>query len=255
MIRDGWRLAAGTFSVVRVAAPTSVDRRRAAAAALLAPVAVLPLGLVAAAVLALGHAADLPAPVSALLAIGAVALGNRALHLDGLSDTVDGLSASFDPARSLEVMRSGTAGPAGVAALVVVLGLQTGGMAGLLVGSHPVRGAVLAGLAICVSRAAVALACVRGVPAARPDGLGSVFAGSVPVTWAALLWLVLGAALGATACWAGLPWWRGAVAAGCAVVVVLLLVRIARRRLGGVTGDVFGASVELALAALLVALA
>ncbi len=255
MIRDGWRLAVGTFSVVPVAAPAAVDRRRAAAAALLAPVAVLPLGLVAAVILALGHEAGLPAAVSALLAIGAVVLGNRALHLDGLSDTVDGLSASFDPARSLEVMRGGTAGPAGVVALVVVIGLQAGGAAGLLASPHPLRGVALAGLAICVSRAAVALACVRGVPAARPDGLGSVFAGSVPVASAAVLWLALGAALSATASWAELPWWRGAVAAGCAVVVVLVVVRIARRRLGGITGDVLGAAVELASAALLVALA
>ncbi|WP_289016709.1 precorrin-8X methylmutase [uncultured Aeromicrobium sp.] len=50
------------------------------------------------------------------------------------------------------------------------------------------------------------------------------------------------------------PWWRTLVAAGVAVVVLALLLLRARRRLGGVTGDVLGAGVELTLAAVLVVL-
>lgn len=70
----------------------------------------------------LGHWLDLPTLVMALLAVGAAVLGNRAFHLDGLSDTVDGYAASFDAQRSLAVMKTGTSGPAGVAATVLVVG-------------------------------------------------------------------------------------------------------------------------------------
>ena len=62
----------------------------------LAPLAALPLGLAVAAVVLAGHWLGLPPLVTALLAIGAAVLGNRAFHLDGLSDTVDGLAASYD---------------------------------------------------------------------------------------------------------------------------------------------------------------
>ena len=63
------------------------------------------------------------------VALGALALGSRALHLDGLSDVADGLTASYDRERSLAVMKGGTAGPAGVAALVIVLGTQAAALA------------------------------------------------------------------------------------------------------------------------------
>ena len=54
--------------------------------------------------------------------------------------------------------------------------------------------------------------------------------------------------------WAGLNWWRGLLAAAVGLAVVAVVVARAVRRFGGVTGDVFGAAVELALAALLVGL-
>ena len=251
-ILDGWRLAVGTLTALRVRPPGSVDASTARAAMLLGPVAVLPLAVAVVAVGVAGGWLGVPAPVCALLAVCALALGNRALHLDGLCDTVDGLTASYDAARSLDVMRSGTAGPAGVVALVVVLGLQTAALASLLV---EWRGAVLAGVAVCVSRCALALSCVRGVPPARTDGLGATYTGTVPRPAAAAVWLAAAAALAAAAHVAVLPWWRGPVAAALAALVVLALLHRSVRRFGGVTGDVFGAGVELALATLMVALA
>lgn len=253
MLLDAWRLALGTLTVVPVAAPSSVDRRRAGAAMVLAPVAAVPLGAAVVAVGVTGQLAGLPPLVTALLAVGALALGTRALHLDGLADTVDGLTASYDPERSLAVMKTGTSGPAGVAALVLVLGLQAGALASLA-GGHGWRGAVLAGVAVCLSRGALAVLCARGVAAARPDGLGQGFSGTVPRGAAALVWAGGGGALALVAAWAGLPWWRGPAAAGLALAVVALLLARALRRLGGVTGDVLGAGTELALTALLVGL-
>ena len=55
-----------------------------------------PLAVAVTLVALAGHGLDLPIPVAALLALGATILGNRAFHLDGLSDTVDGMAASYD---------------------------------------------------------------------------------------------------------------------------------------------------------------
>lgn len=268
MLLDAWRLAVGTLTALPVTAPRVVDRRRAGVAMLLAPLAVVPLGLALAVVLVLGHALGLPALVTALLGVGVAVLGNRGFHLDGLSDTVDGMAASYDRERSLEVMKGGTAGPAGVAALVLVLGVQAAALTAL---PTPTRGpgvvpdqvqpawagwhgAVLAGVALCVSRVALALCCARGVRPAREDGLGVTYTQTVPRTAAALVWALAAAALAAAGVWAGLSWWRGALAALVAGLVVLAVVLRAVRRFGGVTGDVFGAAVELSFAAALVAL-
>lgn len=252
---DAWRLAVGTLTAIPVRPPTTVDRRRASAAMVLAPVAVLPLGLAATCASLLGHWLQLPVLVIALLVVGAVILGNRAFHLDGLSDTVDGLAASYDRERSLVVMKSGTSGPAGVVAIVLVLGLQVAGLAGLLALPGWWQAAILAGVAVCASRAALVVCCARGVPAARADGLGSAYTQTVPPFVAIGVWVLVGVVLALTVAWAGLPWWRGALAAFVALAAVLAVVTRTTRRFGGVTGDVFGASIEVALAAILVALA
>ena len=252
MLLDAWRLAVGTLTAVRVAPPAVVDRRRAAGAMMIAPIAALPLGGAVTLAALAGHALDLPPLVVALLAIGAAVIGNRAFHLDGLSDTVDGMAASYDRERSLVVMKTGTSGPAGVVAIVLTLGLQVAGLASLQ--THGWRAAVLAGAVVCGARAALSVCCAHGVPPARPDGLGRTYTQTVPRPVAAAVWACVGAALALLGRWAGLEWWRGALAAALALVVVVVVVGRAVRRLGGVTGDVFGAAVELALATLLVAL-
>ena len=251
-MRDGWRLAVGMLTVVRVAPPRFVDRSVARAAILLAPLAVLPLGLAVAAVGGLGRAAGLPPLVIGLLCVGALVLGSRAFHVDGLSDTADGLTASYDRERSLAVMRTGTSGPAGGAAVLLVLGLQAAAFASIIASPES---AVLAGALVCASRCALLLTCAAGVPGARPDGLGGDYAGAVPRFATVLGWMSVTCVITGLVAWTGGDWWRAPIAAGVAVVVVLVLVRRAVLRFGGVTGDVYGAAIELCLAALVVGLA
>jgi adenosylcobinamide-GDP ribazoletransferase len=254
MLRDAWRLAVGTLTAVPVTPPEVVDQRRAGVAMMIAPLAVVPLGAVATAVAAAGHALGLSALVTALLAIGAAVGGNRAFHLDGLSDTTDGLAASYDRERSLSVMKSGTAGPAGVTAIVLVIGVQAAALSAVLARPRWWQAAILAGVAVCVSRAALAVCCARGVPAARPDGLGRLYTQAVPRAAAVGIWVAAAVLVALASAWAGLPWWRGALAAALACAAAGAVTARAVARFGGVTGDVFGASVELALAALLVTL-
>jgi adenosylcobinamide-GDP ribazoletransferase len=247
-VRDAWRLSVGTLTAIPVPPPADIARATSGTAMLLAPLAVLPLGVLVGLSTWAGHAAQVPPLALGFVTVGLLALGSRALHWDGLADTVDGLAASYDRTRALQVMRSGTAGPAGVVAVVVVAGTQASALAGL---GATVRGAVLAGALVCVSRCALALTCRVGVPAARQDGLGVVTAGTVPLAGAAGSWGLAAVLVGGVAHWGSGDLGHALVAVVAAAVVVLLVVRVSVRRLGGVTGDVYGASIELALATLL----
>jgi adenosylcobinamide-GDP ribazoletransferase len=246
---DGLRLAVGTLTALRIRPPTRVGRSVARVAMLIAPVAVLPLGVLGGAIGAVGVAAGLPTPVTAALAVGAVALGTRGLHLDGLADTADGLGSGYDRDRALDIMRRGNTGPMGVAALVIVLIAQIAAASAVL--ARPWGFMAVGGLA-CLSRTALWLGCSAGVPAARPGGLGATVAGAVPRA-AAGGGLLLAAAVGAvTLTPTGSPWWLGVVAVAVAALVVAGLVARCVQRFGGITGDVLGAAVEINLLALLV---
>jgi len=245
---DAWRLSVGTLTAVPIGPPGRVDRDTAGLSMVLAPLAVIPLGLLIGLTLWGGRELGLTPLALGLVAVGALALGSRAFHLDGLADTADGLTASYDRERSLEVMRSGSAGPAGVAALVVVLGIQAAALGAL---AYVDRGPVVAAVLVCASRVALTITCARGVPAARPDGLGASHAGSVPLPVVVAAWLAVGAVSTATLTWAGGCWWYIPIGFVVAAAAVGLLVVRATRRLGGVTGDIFGAAIEVMLAILL----
>jgi adenosylcobinamide-GDP ribazoletransferase len=245
---DAWRLSVGTLTALRVGHPSTVDRRTAGRAMLLAPLAVVPLGVLVGLICWGGRELDLAPLAVAAVAVGALAMGSRALHLDGLSDVADALTVSYDPRRSLDVMKGGTSGPAGSAALVLVLGVQAAALAAVV--SSP-RGPVVAGVLVCASRAILTVTCARGVPAARSDGLATSYVGTVPPLAAAVTWLVTGAVALGVLDWAGYEWWRGPVVATAALLAGAALTHRCVRRFGGVTGDVFGAAIEITLAVLL----
>jgi adenosylcobinamide-GDP ribazoletransferase len=250
-VRDARRLAVGTFLALPTRPPVRVDRRVAGLAMLLAPCTTAPAVLVWAGLALLASRGWLPAAPAAALAVAAPALLSRGMHLDGLADTADGLSSGSDRDRALEVMRRSDIGPSGVTAIALVLLTQTACLVGLLSG----RQALLAGLALVASRVAPAIACRRPVPAARPDGLGHTVAGSVSGT--GLSATGGGVALvGALACQVlGLPWYAAVLVCLSAYLGAWLVSAHAVRRLGGVTGDVIGAAIEISLVAALVAAA
>jgi adenosylcobinamide-GDP ribazoletransferase len=245
---DSIRLAVGTLTALPVPAPRVIDRRVAGGAMVLAPLAALPLAVLAGLIVLGGEAVGLFPVATAGLAIGAVALGSRGLHLDGLADTADGLGASYDRERALTIMRKGDSGPGGVATLVLVLIVQCGALAGAIVAGH---GVVAAVAGVVVGRCVLSFCCARGVPSARPAGLGATVAGSVPIVVAAVVFVV---AAGVASLAPGLPWWRGVLAVAVGYLVAGVLLARCVRRLGGITGDVLGACVEVGAAAALVAL-
>lgn len=245
MSRDAFRFAVGTLTTWRTPPPTRVDGAVAGRAMLLAPVVVAPLALAVTAALLGVALTGLPTGVAAAVAIAAIALSTRGMHLDGLADLADGLCAGFDRERSLEVMKRSDTGAGGVAAVALVLLVQFAAMDALAAGPG---GAIVVGVLVLVSRQMLAWACRRGVVAAAPGGLGAGVAGTVPSAAAAastLVLLAVAAVLGLAG--AGAP---ALVVLACLVGLAAghVVLAIARARLGGITGDVLGAAVEVTLA-------
>jgi adenosylcobinamide-GDP ribazoletransferase len=232
----GLRLALSWLTVVPVRVGR-VDRDVARRAIALAPLVGLLLGAAAAGLLVLLDLAGVNRLLAGILVVGFLAAATRGLHLDGLADTADGLGSYGPPDRALAIMRDGPVGPFGVVALLLVIVAQAAAI------DHWPALVV----AVTTGRAVLGLCCHVGMPAARPDGLGALVAGTqravVPAAW-----LV---AVAAASLVAG---WRGPVAIVVATGLVLLLVRHTRRRFGGLTGDVLGAASELSTTAVLVLL-
>jgi adenosylcobinamide-GDP ribazoletransferase len=235
---DGLRLALTTLTVLPVRTGR-VDRSAAAVAMSVAPlVGALLGGVLAAVFVLLGQGL-----VAASVTVAAGALLTRGLHLDGLADTVDALGSYRSGDAALEIMKKSDIGPFGVTAIALTLLIQAATLTE--VGPWAIVAAWAAG------RLGVTLACRRGVPPARPEGLGALVAATVPVPVAVAATLLVGAG----AVWAvpGRPW-QGPVAVAAAVLVLLLLLRHAVRRFGGITGDVLGAAVELTTTVTLIGL-
>jgi adenosylcobinamide-GDP ribazoletransferase len=268
---DFLRLAIGTLTIVRVPAPRRVDDRVARSAMLVAPFVGALLGLAAAVALdgarltSLGGREAVSADLlGAALALVVLAWLTRAIHLDGLADTADGLGVKGDDddarERRLEVMRRPDVGAFGVVAVVLVLLVDA---AALTACALTGRGTVSVVTAAMVSRLAMTWCATRGVPSARPDGLGRAVAGTVPVLWAAVLTLVvleLAAGLAILDDDAVLRdvlrprslVWDLVLASVAGLVAGWLVRRRAVRRFGGITGDVLGAAGEAAFATTLV---
>ena len=247
---DGLKLAFGTLTAIPVPAPTHVDRRVAGRAMALAPLTQLPL---VSALLLWGwvvREARVPPLVAAALALVAITLATRGMHLDGLADTADGLSASYDRDTALDVMRRGNIGPSGVAAVVLVLLVDAGALACLLT-TGP--GVVLAAVSVIASRQMLAWACSTPVPSARQEGLGATVAGTVKRATAGVGFVLLLAVCALVSQWSGAHWWTGPVAIGCAALGGVLVIGRATSRFGGITGDVLGAVIEVSLAVALTA--
>lgn len=245
----GTRLAAGLLTVIPVRPPAELTASLARRAMLAAPLVVLPVtaaaGLVGWGAIRIG----MPSLLAGLLAVAVVVLGTRAMHLDGLADTVDALGSGKDAAAALGIMKAGDVGPMGVVGLILVLGAEV--LAAGTVLDRPWGWLYLA-VALAASRMALLFGCLSEVPAARPEGLGALVAGTVPLAGLIIWWLVGGAAMTATALLSGQPHWWPIAAIVVAAVVAAALTMTAIKRFGGITGDVLGAQVELAAAVLLV---
>ncbi|HVQ88942.1 MAG TPA: adenosylcobinamide-GDP ribazoletransferase [Actinomycetes bacterium] len=247
---DSLRLAVGTLTALRVPAPRTVNRVTARNAMLMAPLVGFAIGILAEVAAATTRVA-IPGYsdrfLVAVVGVGTLAVLTRGMHLDGLADTADGLGSGKHGQPALDIMRRSDIGAFGVITLVLVLLLQISALTtALLVG----RGTLaLIGGAV-VARLAITWTCRRGVPAARTDGLGWVVANNIRPIAALAVTAGVSALLVLGVWWDDDVHWRFAVnvlvAMVAALVVSQLLVQRTVKRWGGVTGDVMGATAEVA---------
>lgn len=211
------------------------------AAAWAFPLAGLLVGLIAGAAMWAGLALGLSPLIAGGLALCAQVVATGALHEDGFADVCDGFWGGTTRERRLQIMRDSRIGSYGTIGLVLSLGLRWLGLAALA--EAQAIGAVVA--VAMVSRVAP-VALMRLLPAARTDGLGAQ--GRVVKTGSVLAAALLGG-------WPMLLLPRGWGALAIAALAVAGLALIARVKIGGQTGDVLGASQQVAEIVLLLALA
>jgi adenosylcobinamide-GDP ribazoletransferase len=208
-----------------------LDARRPPARAM----AAYPLvGLVLGVALTLAHgllSAVLPLLVSAALIVAAWAVLTGGLHLDGWADCCDALPATATPERRLEILKDPRLGSFGVVGLMLLLLVKLAAVVSLPRGSMALILAPTLGRWAIVNVAAL-------FPLARPDGMAAHFRAGLTrreLTWAALTAVLVCGAAG----------WSGLLMFVAAAIAALAFGRWATWRLGGVTGDVYGAACEL----------
>ncbi|MBN1631450.1 MAG: adenosylcobinamide-GDP ribazoletransferase [Thermoleophilia bacterium] len=178
-----------------------------------------------------------PLASSAILVCVLIAV-SRALHMDGLADTADGLLSSRPREQMLVIMRDSHTGAMGVVAVVCVIVLKTALFAS--VGPEDLRWKIALLMPLAGRCAMVASMAVFRY--ARPEGgLATVFAVTGIRRWALLAWAVV-VVLAAGWLLAGL---EGLVAGAASVAAGLLVGLYCYRRIGGYTGDTLGATNEL----------
>lgn len=178
--------------------------------------------------------------VVSILVVIAGTLMTGAIHLDGLSDTFDGFGGNTIEER-LRIMRDSRSGSFGVIAIVCILLLKVLS----LITVPQVRFLQVLILMPVAGRAAMVYA-VNVFPYARPSGLGTLFKKNTNVYSSIIAAIVVLAVAAFFFQWAGVV----------AVVLVFGIVTGAafffKRRLGGLTGDVYGAINEIAEVSVLV---
>ncbi|MCT2539828.1 adenosylcobinamide-GDP ribazoletransferase [Sedimentimonas flavescens] len=197
------------------------------------PLAGLAVGAIAAVVLSGAMALGLPPMLAAGLALAAQIAATGALHEDGLADVCDGFWGGHDPARRLEIMRDSRIGSYGTLGLILSVGLRWQALSLLATTAQPWLAIVVVAMTSRVASAAL----LAAMPPARSDGLGRAASG---VTARAAIIAAVIAVLPALA----VPGMGAAIAVQ--IVLGLSLAALARRKIGGQTGDVLGTAQQLA---------
>jgi len=152
------------------------------------------------------------------------------LHLDGLADCCDGMLHASSPSRRLEIMKDPRLGTFGGIGLILAILLKIA-----LVSEFSVSAIIWLPLAAGLGR--WMLLPMGKLPVARPGGMGADFS-------VGLSYRIIAGAVIPVLFMTILAGWRGLAAALAAHIVGWIIARAAQTRLGGVTGDVLGLTVE-----------
>lgn len=238
--QDGFRASdiATAFSLL-TRLPVSVDHEvageRAAAATWAYPLVGAALGGIAAIIANIAVIFDVPAGIAAALALATLVLATGAMHEDGLADCADGLGGGRDREHRLKIMKDSRIGAYGAAALTLALLARWSGIEVLVQSGSLFWPLVAVG---AVSRTPMVLAMFLLEPARR-DGLSAGVGMPPPASAftacgvAALIALI---ALG----------WGAFALLFWTFLAPVPLFLLARKLIGGQTGDILGGSQQLA---------
>jgi len=197
-----------------------------------APVAGLLVGLFVALSLWLATALGVPAGVAAALALAAGIVATGALHEDGLADVADGFGGGRTPDDKLAIMKDSRIGTYGTLALGLSLVARWAALTAIAAAA-PIIMVLAIVAAHAVARAAIP-AMMHLLPPARPGGLsagvGRVGAGTALAAGLIGLFAMLASGF-----------WFALLGVLLLAGVFLVLSELARRQIGGQTGDVLGA--------------
>lgn len=244
----GESLRAATGFLTRLPVRSSAGEGFLVRAAAAFPVVGAGIGLAGALAYALAAALALPPLPCALAALAVVAALTGALHEDGLADFCDGIGGGRDRHDRLRIMRDSHIGAFGTLALVLAVGLRASLIAAVAAPGGVVAAMIASG---AVSRALLPPVMAL-VPPARSGGLAAAAGKPGP----AASWLALG--LAAAVAWLCLGFAGGLAAIAAAGAATAAVALLARRALGGHTGDVLGAcqqAAEIAVLAVAAAMA
>jgi len=228
---DEFRLAAAFLTRLPLGPSALAGEAPLASASWAFPLVGVVVGLLGGLAYALAAWLGIPALPAALIAVGVTIAVTGGLHEDGLADTADGFFGAEDRAEKLAIMRDSRTGNFGVLALILSVGLRAAALAAIGSGGR-VAAALIA--AHAVARGFLPLV-LRALEPARADGLGAA-AGRPEATTA---WLAAGLAVPIAL--VALDFGGGFVALLAAALVMALGADVARRQIGGYTGDVLGA--------------
>lgn len=183
-----------------------------------------------------------PAVLLSVILVALLAVLSRGFHLDGLADSFDGLGAGGSRERVLAVMDDPRAGVFGVVAIIFVILVKVAALAAL----DADRWRALL-VAPAVARWAMVWFAYRST--AAKEGLAAILLARMDAT--KMLFATVFAVIAA----AGFSGGRGVAIMAVIALLTLAAKKYFHQRLGGLTGDLFGAVAELSEAAALAAFA
>ncbi len=171
----------------------------------------------------------------AVLVLAAWAALTGALHLDGWADCCDALFVPVSRERRLEIMKDPRLGGFGAVGLILLLLVKLAALQGIMAGPH----ALPALIAIPALARWAAVIAAKAYPSARPGGMGDFFRRGLGRRELDIATVIAALAAAGLLC-------RGPILWAAAGLALLAMAGLARARLGGLTGDVYGAIIELA---------
>ena len=196
------------------------------------PLAGLAIGLILA-LFDLFASAIWPPFVAGVLDVVLLAAVTGAFHLDGLADTADGLYNHHDREKALAIMKDSRVGAMGLVAVACVLLVKAAAVGSIA------HGRFLALMIVPAYARSAMMAGIRFLPYARgKEGTGSAFF-QTPLSAMDFKYVaapvILSLFLG----------WRGLLLNLFFAAATIAMIRLYRKKLAGITGDLLGAMTEI----------